>query len=169
MITKEDVVDLMQELELPDVFLTLYDGIKLPVPIDFSIGVPEAFFSMSEEEQLRYGNGQLYPLWDDGEMGLLVAYDKKRGGFVRFYLGQEEPETLPLLTYQQIMVEEFAGFWEDLLGEFNDEVEQCVKPFQKFAKLFDFERVEELLEELLTGVDYTDEEWLQTFINDLAK
>ncbi len=168
MITKEDSADLIQALGLPEIILNMYNGEKMPAPIDFSFGVPEAFFTMTGEEQLRYGNGHLFPIWDDGDFGIIVGYDRQRKGFVRFYLEQNGLESLPLYTYQQIMVGEFVGFWEDLLGEYNEEMSRCIKPMKKFALLFDFDYVDELLEELQEDVDYTDEEWLQSFITRIA-
>ncbi len=167
MITKEDVVKLIKELKLPRVFSKVYMGKRLPETIEDSIGVPEEFFTMTEEEQKAYGGGSVYPLCDDGNFGMIIAYDMNRKGFIYFDTEDDiDLASLPLMTYQQVLVEPFLMFFEDVIGEYDDEFGPAKRHMKKLARLFGFKHIDALLAPLEDEeFNFTDEDWIQTFID----
>lgn len=171
MITRENVIQLIRALKLPGIFLKVYNEKRLPATIEDSIGVPEEFFLMTEAEQYDFGRGNIYPLCDDGEFGMVIAYDMKRRGFIYFDTQDDiDLETLPVLTYQQVMVEPFLLFFEDVIDSFDEEFGPTKRHMKKLARLFDFKHIDALLAPLeAEDFAHTGGDWIRTFIDSIKE
>ena len=125
MITKNNVIELLKSLELPSYIINLYLTNERHPQLKYSMGVPEEFFSLTDEEQKSYGNNAI-PIWDNGDFGYVTFYDTRRNGFVRIDVELEETvDDLPVCSYQQIIVYDLYFIWDcehdiDILKDVSD-------------------------------------------------
>jgi len=135
--SREDVRRDIADLHLPMVMLRLFDGEGVPKRLRMRYACPEAFFLLSEAEQLAITGRTVKLLFDDGAFGLLLGFDEERKGFVRFLSdGSTRPQELVPRDWLSLMLEDFNFFWED---EASDE------ELEELAGLLGFEWIERFL------------------------
>ncbi|RKG71441.1 hypothetical protein D7W79_30800 [Corallococcus exercitus] len=129
--------DLIVELELPQVILDIFDG-NPPEDCRHRYGRPDEYYRMTEAHQAHYGADAVVPFMDNSNFDHLFAYDRQRCGFLRFYVEMPtEGLVQPVCSWQQLMAREFICHYEDEMDNAS---------LRDFAKRFDFEFVEALIE-----------------------
>jgi len=69
--TREEAYAALASLNPAPVFLQAYHTERLPENLDISFGVPEEFF-IAADSQEPYTHGQMIPILDDGNFGLVT-------------------------------------------------------------------------------------------------
>ena len=112
--TKEDVLKLIAELELPPIVKTIFEKGDLPVEVKYSFGCPEEFFIMTEEELAPWDPARICPLFDDGNFGKIYAYHREKKKFLSFYTDDPGPiEEVPCMSWDSLFVPTVLSWWED--------------------------------------------------------
>lgn len=147
--------DELQELGLPDIFLTVGDGTAPPL-VRASLWPTREFLRVLPDLAKRFPPAAHYvPLWMLPASGV-VAFDRQRGVYVRYYLGDPADQVIAR-DYQELAALIFLEFMETGLWDELDEL----------APLFRFERLDEL--KAFADEDNTDtaDEALQAFLKTL--
>jgi len=152
-------------LGLPQIVLDIIDAKPLPDNLDITFRAPHTILELTQEQQARYGQGRITPLWTGGGDYTVVAYhhDPTRQEFFRFDIETAEEQQPIGMNWQQILVEEFKTLWEtDLLSSAR---------LIEISGWFDFKYIESLIDELSHSKLDTfekSEAWYQSFLQKLA-
>jgi len=146
---------LTKELKLPEIISNILLEEELPYNLYVHFGNAGEFFLMSEEEQSEYSNGNIIPLWDDGNFDRVTAYNTKTKNYVTFYIEDPDEGLSHQLTYEQLMATEFKELWE---------AEKDRTDLKEIAKLFNYSGIQSFLDNMAKINDLEYDEYEQQFI-----
>lgn len=143
-ITSDDVLNLIDRLDLPDIVRKIFLNDNVPKIVDklCSFCSPYPFFDLTKTEQLPYGNGLIYPIFSGPDFYRITAYDIKKKKYLVFDI--EDSVNRNAATYynwSQMLVMEFADIIEN---EFNDAGSTEINELSEF---FDFEYGKKMFED----------------------
>lgn len=163
-ITREKARQDILALGLPQIVLDAFDEKPLPYDLDLQFREPYKIFGLGMNEQSRYGQGRITPLWGGGGYRI-VAYHHapQRKGYFRFDMESGEEQQPIGLSWQQILVKEFKFLWE---LEWPDE------RLREVAGWFSFNHIDLLIDELSHAELDTfakDDSWYNAFLKRIAQ
>ncbi|MCT4615500.1 MAG: hypothetical protein N4A49_11565 [Marinifilaceae bacterium] len=111
---KEEIQNLIQELNLPNIVLELFNRTEKAKELDLDIefGCPSEFFIMEEKELEFFQTASIKPLLADGSFYQIYAYDIEKKGFLT-YNTEDENITENRYKWEALFIKDILNWWEE--------------------------------------------------------
>lgn len=134
--TRDQAYDALSSLNPAPVFLESYRVRKLPENLDIYFGPPEEFFIAPDTQEI-YTRGQLIPILDDGNFGLVLFLDPATGALIQIDVESPDEARATYRHWQQYLADLMVR-----VGESVDDDDRA----RRIAILIGFSHTKELFE-----------------------